>query len=248
MARLSFLDVDNRLAALSAGSPLRSAKGETKLKARGFRSRIHRRGSGINHPLSQSQQQANRRKSKVRGRVEQIFSAQENTRGGGVVRTIGVVTGAHQTIPSVVVPGRVAAARGWRPTRDPKEPSGIQRPLRLRYITTKNRRATRQEPLRLKKPWCSRRPLTVKTTDAPLCHAKWLPQEELFEQQLSHLKLNGEHFIALMSSEIEDNCWRNRQPRRTFCANSGCAVDLLVRKLWNWAADFLLPDHFRNEP
>ena len=73
-----------------ADSAYRSAETEAKLKARGFRSRIHRRGSR-NHPLSEAQQQANRRKSKVRARVEHIFGAQENTPGGRIVRTIGIV-------------------------------------------------------------------------------------------------------------------------------------------------------------
>ena len=73
-----------------ADSAYRSAETEAKLKARGFRSRIHRRGSR-NHPLSQSQQQANRRKSKIRARVEHIFGAQENTPGGRIVRTIGII-------------------------------------------------------------------------------------------------------------------------------------------------------------
>ena len=73
-----------------ADSAYRSAETEAKLKARGFRSRIHRRGSR-NHPLSEAQEAANRRKSKVRARVEHIFGAQENTPGGRLVRTIGSV-------------------------------------------------------------------------------------------------------------------------------------------------------------
>jgi transposase, IS5 family len=73
-----------------ADSAYRSAETEAKLKERGFRSRIHRRGSR-NHPLSQAQEAANRRKSKVRARVEHIFGAQENAPGGRLVRTIGSV-------------------------------------------------------------------------------------------------------------------------------------------------------------
>jgi transposase, IS5 family len=73
-----------------ADSAYRSVETEAKLKARGFRSRIHRRGSR-NHPLSQAQEAANRRKSKVRARVEHIFGAQENAPGGRLVRTIGSV-------------------------------------------------------------------------------------------------------------------------------------------------------------
>jgi transposase, IS5 family len=73
-----------------ADSAYRSAETEAKLKARGFRSRIHRRGSR-NHPLSDAQAAANRRKSRVRVRVEHIFGAQENTPGGRIVRTIGII-------------------------------------------------------------------------------------------------------------------------------------------------------------
>jgi IS5 family transposase len=84
------LNKDNSSQDVYADSAYRSAEIEAKLKARGFRSRIHRRGSR-NHPLSQSHQEANRRKSKIRARVEHIFGAQENTPGGRIVRTIGIV-------------------------------------------------------------------------------------------------------------------------------------------------------------
>src|ERR1017187_202964 len=84
------LNKDNTSQDVYADSAYRSAEIEAKLKARGFTSRIHRRGSR-NHPLSQSQQEANRRKSKIRARVEHIFGAQENTPGGRIVRTIGIV-------------------------------------------------------------------------------------------------------------------------------------------------------------
>lgn len=73
-----------------ADSAYRSAETEAKLKARGFRSRIHRRGSR-NHPLSDAQQEANRKKSRIRARVEHIFGAQENAPGGRLVRTIGII-------------------------------------------------------------------------------------------------------------------------------------------------------------
>ena len=64
-----------------ADSAYRSAETEARLKARGSR----------NHPLSDAQAAANRRKSKVRVRVEHIFGAQENTPGGRLVRTIGII-------------------------------------------------------------------------------------------------------------------------------------------------------------
>ena len=73
-----------------ADSAYRSAETEAKLDARGFNSRIHRRASR-NHPLSDAQAQANRKKSKVRARIEHVFAAQENAPGGRIIRTIGAV-------------------------------------------------------------------------------------------------------------------------------------------------------------
>src|SRR3954470_14100910 len=59
-----------------ADSAYRSAETEAKLKARGFRSRIHRRGNR-NHPLSNAQTRANRAKSKIRARRACVRSAAE---------------------------------------------------------------------------------------------------------------------------------------------------------------------------
>jgi transposase, IS5 family len=73
-----------------ADSAYRSAEAERKLGARGLRSRIHQRASR-GHALSKAQESANRRKSKVRVRIEHVFAAQQNTLGGRIVRTIGVV-------------------------------------------------------------------------------------------------------------------------------------------------------------
>jgi transposase, IS5 family len=73
-----------------ADSAYRSGEIEARLAARGFRSRIHRRATR-NHPLSQAQEQANRRKSKVRSRIEHVFGAQATAQGGRLVRTIGIV-------------------------------------------------------------------------------------------------------------------------------------------------------------
>ncbi len=71
-----------------ADSAYRSAETEEKLKKQGLNSRIHKRGVR-GRPLSKQQQDANRKKSKVRARVEHIFGAQENAPGGRIVRTIG---------------------------------------------------------------------------------------------------------------------------------------------------------------
>ena len=73
-----------------ADSAYRSAETEVKLDKRGFKSRIHSRRSR-NHPLSDAQLEANRKKSKVRARIEHVFGAQENAPGGRIIRTIGAV-------------------------------------------------------------------------------------------------------------------------------------------------------------
>ena len=73
-----------------ADSAYRSAEIEANLKTRGLRSRIHVRASR-NHPLSAAQEEANRKKSKIRARVEHVFGAQQNAPGGRIVRTIGIV-------------------------------------------------------------------------------------------------------------------------------------------------------------
>lgn len=73
-----------------ADSAYRSVDIEAKLKARGFKSRIHRRATR-NHPLSEAQQDANRRRSRTRARIEHVFGAQETAPGGRIVRTIGIL-------------------------------------------------------------------------------------------------------------------------------------------------------------
>ena len=73
-----------------ADSAYRSAEIEARLKARRFKSRIHRRATR-NHPLSEAHADANRRKSQIRARIEHVFGAQETAPGGRIVRTIGIV-------------------------------------------------------------------------------------------------------------------------------------------------------------
>ncbi len=63
---------------------------EAKLRARGLRSRIHRKGKR-GKPLSEQGKASNRTKSAVRARVEHVFGAQTNDMGGTLVRTIGLV-------------------------------------------------------------------------------------------------------------------------------------------------------------
>jgi IS5 family transposase len=67
-----------------------SAETEVALKAEGFKSRIHRRGRR-NHPLSEAQVKANRKKSRIRARIEHVFGAQQTAAGGRLVRTIGIM-------------------------------------------------------------------------------------------------------------------------------------------------------------
>jgi IS5 family transposase len=73
-----------------ADSAYRSADTERHLKARGLRSRIHKRGRR-NRPLTEAEVAANTAKSKVRARIEHVFGAQDNAPGGRLVRTIGIV-------------------------------------------------------------------------------------------------------------------------------------------------------------
>jgi hypothetical protein len=50
-----------------------------------------------NQPLSDAQQAANRRRSKVRSRVEHVFGFQQNSLGGKLIRTIGMVRAEVKT-------------------------------------------------------------------------------------------------------------------------------------------------------
>ena len=80
----------NTSAEVFADSAYRSAETEAGLKVRGFRSRIHVRATR-NHPLSERQVEANRKKSRIRVRIEHVFGAQETSTGSRLVRTIGIV-------------------------------------------------------------------------------------------------------------------------------------------------------------
>ncbi|MEP7085368.1 MAG: IS5 family transposase [Betaproteobacteria bacterium] len=84
------LNQGNTSSEVYADSAYRSTEMERILKARGFKSRIHQR-SYRNCPLTPAQIDANRRKSRVRVRVEHIFGGQQNAPGGRLVRTIGMV-------------------------------------------------------------------------------------------------------------------------------------------------------------
>jgi len=80
----------NTSRAVYADSAYRSAGTERQLKARGFLSRVHKRGRR-NRPLTAAEAAANTAKSRVRARIEHVFGAQETAPGGRLVRTIGIV-------------------------------------------------------------------------------------------------------------------------------------------------------------
>jgi transposase, IS5 family len=76
------LNQANTSADVYADSAYRSVEAEAELSLRGLRSRIHLRANR-NHPLSQAEENANRR-------IEHVFGAQLNSPGGRIVRTIGI--------------------------------------------------------------------------------------------------------------------------------------------------------------
>ncbi|MEJ2475683.1 MAG: IS5 family transposase, partial [Desulfobacterales bacterium] len=86
-----FLDIlaPNTSKEVWADSAYRSAEIENALAGRGYRSRVHRKGTR-KKPLSEAQQRANRRKSSIRVRIEHIFGAQSNEQAAGYIRTIGL--------------------------------------------------------------------------------------------------------------------------------------------------------------
>src|SRR5499427_6436364 len=84
------LDLSNTGNGVWADSAYRSVQIEANLKAKGLQSRIHRRAAR-NHPLSERQKSANTTRAKVRARVEHVFGQQQNSMGGKIVRTIGIV-------------------------------------------------------------------------------------------------------------------------------------------------------------
>lgn len=86
----ALLSKGNTSADVFGDSAYRSAETETKLKAQGYRSRIHARATR-GRPLSNAKQEANRKKSRLRARVEHVFGTQETSPGGRMVRTIGIV-------------------------------------------------------------------------------------------------------------------------------------------------------------
>lgn len=85
---LAVLDEANTNRSVWADGAYRSREREATLSERGFRSHLHRRGHK-HRPLSLRSEQANRRKSRVRARVEHVF-ADQRAIGGRYLRTIGL--------------------------------------------------------------------------------------------------------------------------------------------------------------
>jgi transposase, IS5 family len=81
------LDPENSSADVYGDSAYRSETIEQRLEYLWYRSRIHEKGTRSG-PLSEMQQERNRKKSKVRARVEHVF-AQIEVMHGGVIRCIG---------------------------------------------------------------------------------------------------------------------------------------------------------------
>ena len=84
------LTSDNTASGVWADSAYRSKAIEAQVKARGLRSRIHRKGYR-NRPLRDWEKAGNQSRSRFRARVEHVFGAQQNDMGGTLVRSIGLV-------------------------------------------------------------------------------------------------------------------------------------------------------------
>jgi IS5 family transposase len=72
-----------------ADSAYLSEKSQERLTALGYRPHIQRKGQK-NHPLSDWEKQGNRRRSRIRSRVEHVFGAQLQRAGTLLVRCIGL--------------------------------------------------------------------------------------------------------------------------------------------------------------
>ena len=82
-------DAKNAARDIWADGAYRAREREEELKARGYRSHIHHKGTR-GHPLSDAKQATNTRRSKVRARVEHVFGHQ-SAMGGKLMRCIGIV-------------------------------------------------------------------------------------------------------------------------------------------------------------
>lgn len=72
-----------------ADSAYRSFDNEILLEAGDYRSHVHTKATR-NHPLTDREKAANRKRSKTRARVEHVFGSMENEQGGMFIRVIGL--------------------------------------------------------------------------------------------------------------------------------------------------------------
>lgn len=82
------LNPGDRGQSVHGDSAYRSEDIEAMLKRRKLKSRIHEKGYR-NHPLTKTQRERNRRKSKTRARIEHVFGFMENTMKVSRLRAIG---------------------------------------------------------------------------------------------------------------------------------------------------------------
>ena len=86
-----FIEVlaDNTSGDVWADSAYRSEEHELMLESMGYRSHVHKKGNK-NKPLTDRENKANTRKSKVRARVEHVFDSIKNEQGDLYTRVIGL--------------------------------------------------------------------------------------------------------------------------------------------------------------
>lgn len=86
----SLLDANNRSKDVYADPAYRSQAISDHLQAQGYRDRIHRKATR-GRPLTQREKQANKKRAKIRVRVEHVFGRQVQKLGGKLIRSIGLV-------------------------------------------------------------------------------------------------------------------------------------------------------------
>ncbi|MBL4873753.1 MAG: IS5 family transposase [Rhodobacteraceae bacterium] len=80
---------DNTSKDVWADSAYRSEESELTLDVMGYRSHVNKKGKR-NSPLTEQEKKANKRKSKVRARIEHVFGSMTNEQGGLQFRVIGL--------------------------------------------------------------------------------------------------------------------------------------------------------------
>jgi len=83
------IDSDNTGKQVWADSAYRSGQSDQELKRLGLKNEIHHKGYR-GRPLSEAKLRVNKKRSKIRARVEHVFGYQQNSLGGKLVRTVGM--------------------------------------------------------------------------------------------------------------------------------------------------------------